>query len=238
MNKNNDNNFSEQVDKVIKGIYPERDMLIVSKNTPKIMQEIGLNNLPITMTQKHLKTIMNNNGEYKNSNYHDLGIELVKQLPASLSEPLNILQSSTKGDSIVIITDLVDKQDKTIIAIIKKDGTGRINDAFIDSNVLTSAYGRNNYDKFMQDNIAKGNMLYDIDEGIIKRSGGKLQLQPFTSINKNISQINNNVKSDISNNYDMLVKNNYTIINDKELKEIKGEGYGSNLISYILKYNY
>ena len=55
------------------------------------------------------------------------------------------------------------------------------------TNVLTSVYGRNNYDKFMKNNIAKGNLLYDIDEGIIKRSDGKLQLRPTTSTNDNIS---------------------------------------------------
>ena len=178
LNKKTDDVFSQQVDEVLKGTYPQRDMLIVSKNTPKILQNLGLNNLPITMTQKHLKTIMNSNGEYKNVNYHGLGVDIVKQLPKAISQPLNVLKSDTNPNSIVVITELADKQDRPVIASIKIDGTGRINDIFIDSNVMTSAYGRNNYDEFMKKNIAKGNLLYDIDEGIIKKSsaGGRLQL--------------------------------------------------------------
>lgn len=86
-----------------------------------------------------------------------------------MNNPLDILKSNTKDDSIVLTTDLSDKQDRTIIASIKINGKGNINDVRIDTNIMTSAYGRNNYDKFMQDNIKNGNLLYDIDQGIIKK---------------------------------------------------------------------
>lgn len=177
--------FSKQVDEVLNGTYPTQNMLIVSENTPQVLQNIGLNDLPITMTQRHLKTIMNPSGEYKGANYHDLGVDIVKQLPQAIANPLNVLKSNTKSDSIVVITELADKQDRPVIASIKIDGKGQINDIEIDTNVLTSAYGKDNYDSFMKKNIANGNMLYDIDEDT-KRSGGKLQLRPTTSsINDN-----------------------------------------------------
>ena len=88
--------FAEQVDDVLNNKYSEKNMLVVSKDTPKIWQEIGLSNLPITMTQRHLKTIMNSSGKYQGANYHDLGVDLVKQLPEAINNPLNILQSDTK----------------------------------------------------------------------------------------------------------------------------------------------
>ena len=162
------NLFTIQIDEVINGTFPERNMLIVRENTPQVLQDIGLRNLPITITQKHLETITKDKGRYKSSNYHDLGIELVKQLPKAIENPINVIKSNTDGNSIVVITNLVDNQDRPVIASIKRDGTSRIDDIFIDSNVLTSAYGRNNFAKFIKDNIDKGNLLYDIDEGIIK----------------------------------------------------------------------
>ncbi len=162
--------FSKQIDEVMNGTFPKRDMLTVSENTPQVLQAVGLNNLPITITQKHLNTIMNSSGQYKDVNYHNLGVDIVKQLPKAISEPLNILKSSTKDDSIVVVTDLADNQERPIIASIKINGKGQINSVQIDTNVMTSAYGRNNYDNFMQENISKGNLLYDIDEGIIKKS--------------------------------------------------------------------
>lgn len=53
--KTSQNNiFLQQIDEAIKVTYSKREMLVVSKNTSKVYQEIGLKYLPITMTQKHL----------------------------------------------------------------------------------------------------------------------------------------------------------------------------------------
>lgn len=251
------NIFSKQVDAVINGTYPKNDMLTVSPNTPKVLQDIGLNDLPITLTQRHLKTIMNANGEYKGANYHNLGIDLVKQLPQAISNPLNILKSSTDSNSIVVITELADKQDRPVIASIKIDGKGQINNIEIDTNVLTSAYGKDNYDSFMKKNIANGNMLYDIDEDAKKRSGGKLQLRPTTSTKgdntriqyprgvtpfstSNIPQSNNNVKSNILPKYSMQKNQNNTQeldnisfpLNTKNNKNIQEAKKGDMLPKY------
>ena len=197
-NTNETNNiFSKQVDEVINGTYPKKDMLIVSESTPQILQELGLKNLPITMTQKHLDTIMNKEGKYSGANYHNLGVDVVKQLPEALARPLNVLKSSTKNDSIVVVTDLSDLNDNIVIASIAIDGKGRINDIIIDSNVMTSAYGKNNYDIWMQKN--KDNIIYDIDEDTKKGNSTRIQYPrstiPFVA--NNIPQSNQNVKSGI-----------------------------------------
>ena len=174
---NIDNNiFSQQIDEVLNGTYPKRDMLVVSEQTPPILQEIGLKNLPITMTQKHLYTMSHSDGKYENANYHDIDIDVIKQLPQALANPLNVLKSDTKSDSIVVVTELADKNDNIIVASIKIDGKGTIQDVRLDTNVMTSAYGKSgNYDYFMKDNISKGNLLYDIDDGIIQKINNDTQ---------------------------------------------------------------
>ena len=246
---NNTDIFSKQVDEVLNGNFPQKDMLIVSQNTPKILQDIGLNDLPITLTQRHLKTIMNASGEYKGANYHNLGVDLVKQLPQAIANPLNVLKSNTDSNSIVVITELADKQDRPVIASIKIDGRGQINNIEIDTNVLTSAYGKDNYDSFMKKNIANGNMLYDIDEGVTKKSGGKLQLRPTTSTletisrlqlpnnssklsENNISQSNENVKSDTLPKYSM--QNNENNTQEHLEKNYKATGTRTNMKSLEL----
>ena len=173
--------FSNQVDAVLKGTFPKNSMLTLLSHTPKPLLDIGLQDFPITMTQRHLDTIMNKTGKYKGANYHDLGIDTVKQLPEAINNPLDIVESNTNNDSVVLSTYLSDRQGRTIIASIRIDGTGRVNNIMIDTNVMTSAYGRNNYDKFMQDNINNGKLLYDIDRGVIKKvTRARLQL-PRTS---------------------------------------------------------
>ena len=213
--------FSNQVDAVLNGTFPKRSMLTLLSHTPKPLIDIGLQDFPITMTQRHLDTIMNETGNDKNANYHGLGVDTVKQLPEAISNPLDIVKSNTKDDSIVLTTYLADNQDRTIIASIRIDGKGLVNQVLIDTNVMTSAYGRNNYDKFMQDNIKNGNLLYDIDRGVIKKVDvARLQLPGSTNsttktngsissisitpiskiVNKPISATNNNSIQNNENN--------------------------------------
>lgn len=188
--------FSNQVDAFLLGKYPKRDMLIVSNETPTILQKMGLKDLPITMTQKHLYTIIQKDGKYNDVNYHNIDVDVIKQLPNALYTPLNILKSDTKNDSIVVVTELSDKNNNIIIASIKIDGIGTIQDIRINSNVMTSAYGKSNYDNFMKKNIAKGNLLYDIDKGIIKRVTRDRVQFPMrdNSTTSNISQSDEHVK--------------------------------------------
>ena len=216
--KNDIDNFSKQVDSVINGTFPKKDMLTVLSQTPQVLQDIGLDNLPITLTQRHLDTIMNETGKYKNANYHALGEEIVKKLPEAISKPLDVLKSNTDKNSIVLTTDLSDKQDRTVIIAIKINGIGKVNNIEIDSNVMASAYGRNNYDKFMKDNIKNGNLLYDIDQGVIKKvTGARLQL-PRTSnseVELTSTSINNIIPSE--QNYVNNAENNQKIAPVKKI---------------------
>lgn len=187
--------FSRQVDEVVNGTFPKKDMLTISQETPQVLQNLGLQNFPITMTQKHLDTIMNREGKYGGANYHDLGIDIVKQLPRAIAEPLNVLKSSTKDDSIVVVTDLSDKNDNIVIASIAIDGKGKINDITIDSNVMTSAYGKNNYDVWMQKN--KENIIYDIDEDTKKGDSTRIQYPRSTTPFLNDNNTTNSAESQI-----------------------------------------
>ena len=148
------------------------------------------------MTQKHLNSIMNEKGTDLKANYHNLGEDVVKQLPKAIKQPLNVLKSSTKDDSIVVVTELSDKNDNIVVASIKIDGKGTIQDIRLDTNVMTSAYGKGNYETFMKKEVNNGNLLYDIDEGIIKRVNRDRVQFPMraNSSDNNIPQNNKNVK--------------------------------------------
>ena len=216
--------FSKQVDSVLDGTFPKNSMLTLLKETPKPLQDIGLLNLPITMTQRHLNNIINESGTDTNANYHGISVETIKQLPEAINTPLDILQSNTRSDSIVLTTYLADKNDNTIIASIKINGKGTINDIRIDTNVMTSAYGKDNYEKFIERNIKNGNLLYDIDRGVIKKVDSvRLQL-PKTTDNQvtgarfQLPGSNNsttNTNGSISNN--IIPLTNKTVKNDKNV---------------------
>ena len=161
--------FSLQINNVLSGIYSKRDAVIVLRKTPKVLRDINIFDLPITITQKHIYTIINKNGKYKNVNYHGLGERIIRQVPNSIKNPLFVLKSQTRDDSILIVTKLKDMNHRPIVVSIKINGKGQIKNIQIDSNVMTSVYGRNNYDKFMRKNKMLGNILYDYKKGVIKK---------------------------------------------------------------------
>lgn len=230
-------NFSNQIDSVINGTFPKGNMITLLSNTPKLLQDIGLSNYPITMTQRHLDTIMNKAGKYKNANYHNLGEEIVKQLPQAIANPLDVVQSNTDKNSIVITTYLADKENRTVIASIKMNGRGTIDDIRIDTNVMTSAYGRNNYDKFMKDNIQKGNLLYDVDQGVIKKLTGQgyNYLDASTSINNIIPSSQNYVNNRENRNISPTAKTN-KVMNPVEIANLTEKDASSTPIAPTRNY--
>ena len=221
--KKDSENFAKQVDGITKGKLPKKNMLTLLRQTPKALQDIGLPNYPITMTSKHLDTIMNESGNFKGSNYHNLGEDIVKQLPEAIANPLDIVKSNTKDDSVVLTTYLADKNDNTVVASIKIDGKGFVNDIIIDTNVMTSAYGKDNYESFMDRNLKEDNLLYDIDRGVIKRVvNPRLQLSSLNNSSvdtvDNVSTTNNSISQNEKN---MQVQ-------DNNIENIGNNVYNSN----------
>ena len=205
--------FSEQVDKYIADKLPSGDFLYLGE-TPTVLQNLGLPNNEVILKQSKLKNLMqesNNNTD----KLHELPIETIKKIPEAIANPLNILQSSTDENSVVIITDLADANERPIIASIEVNYDGQIGNIDFLSNRLTSAYGKNNYDRFMKTEIAKGNLLYDIDEGIIKElPATRLQspkgISSFVDTNNNASTINNSIsQNNDSVKSNTIITNNY-----------------------------
>lgn len=200
-----ENVFNKNVDDFVKGIFNKNNHITVLNESPSILQKLGAKNLPITVTPNKLERIIYETGK-QNKTYHGLGAELTKQIPQALQNPLNILKSH--DNSYVFITELAGKQGRPVIASIKIDGEGKINDIDIKSNVMASVYGRNNYDTYMKDNINKGNMVYDIDEGIIKENLSDSQGLQLSNANPKISKnsINQN-DSSVNTQYSQNIKN-------------------------------
>ena len=212
--------FSKQVDEVINGTFNKNNHMTVLASTPNVLKELGIKDYPITLTVNKLDRIMNKSGK-QNGEYHNLGIDIVKQLPRAIQQPLDIVKSH--NNSYVLTTDLSDNQNRQIIAVVKINGKGYINDIKIDTNVMTSAYGRNNYDNWMAKNEKEGNIVYDIDRGHLNKKRDDVQgLQlpnEVISSDTNIPQNNKNVKSsNVSTNN--MQKNGENIPKTKQTTKI------------------
>ena len=151
--------FAEQVDAVLSGADTSSTHLEVLKNTPPLLRMVGLPNLPIVMTAHHVKTMAQDTGTDL-ANYHGLGAELVKRIPELISDPVIIMDSLTKEDSVVIVTQTADKENRPIIGAVKIAGKAYSDGKRIEANILTSAYGKDNFSSFLARNIEADRVLY------------------------------------------------------------------------------
>ena len=219
-NVENDNmKFGKQVDDLRNGKFNRQNELIVLENTPQILLDLGLDNHPITIRPRKLETIYNETSERKKDHPHGLG-ELVKEIPEALKRPLNVVESVTRPGSIVVVTDLADKNGDIVVVSINPNDKGQLEIDDIttnkDVNKLTSAYGKREYDYivnkktgqyedgWMELNRRNDKILYDIDEGIIKkRINGQWLQSPNvikTLSNNSINQNDSSVNTEYSQN--------------------------------------
>lgn len=149
--------FSEQIDDYKARKIPKNDTFIVS-GTPKIWQGVGFNALPVTIDQKHVDYALNGTKDAD----HYLGEENLKKLPEAIKEPIAIIQSRTVPSRAVVILSM-ENNGKKVIVPFEVDGYGKINNESINSNAISSVYG-------------KGNILEQLRDAIANTVNGKIEL--------------------------------------------------------------
>ena len=135
--------FAEQVDAVLQGKgSPNADLYVC--DTPKVLTDLGLKQLPMFMTQKHLKDVVHKKDE-QNRHWHGISAEQVKFLQSLISEPAMVLKSLTKANDVVIVTTEHDSDNLPIVVPIHPDGKGHYEIKRVSSNFITSVYGREGF---------------------------------------------------------------------------------------------
>ena len=122
-----------------KGLIPKGDTLLVGK-TPDVFLGIGMNALPVTINTTHVDYALNGTKDFD----HHLGEALLNQLPETIKKPIAIMTSGTKNGSSVVAMLEVRHNGKQVIMPVAIDGFGKQNGIVIDSNAITSIYGKNN----------------------------------------------------------------------------------------------
>lgn len=193
-------NFSNEIDKVLNNELKSNSQVKARDYTPKILVDNGIQDLPMLITQNHIKSTIYTKQEAenlglstKNINYHGLGKDLLIKAIDNLDNPQAIYKTSE--NNYLIVTEFKDNNGKEIIVPIQINGKGRYNDVFIDENQIKSVYGRNNLDNYINSNnfeqIYKKNEELDFNEGIQYSNVAN------SSINNSIASTNKNVNDTI-----------------------------------------
>lgn len=152
--------FADQVDAVLDDSVDFTNSHVYVMDTPKVLTDLGLRKLPLLMTAKHIYTTARDGGKYKKVNYHDLGADLLKQIPGAMESPVAVMESATKGDSVVMVLELFDKNKNPVIVSVKLDGFGNYEMVEIEANVITSVYGKDGFNDFVLAAFKDDRFLY------------------------------------------------------------------------------
>lgn len=168
-------NFSSEIDKALNNQLQSNTQVKARNYTPQILVDNGVDNLPMLITQKHIKSTIYTLQEAenlglptKNVNYHGLGKDLLIKAIDNLDSPQAIYKTSE--NNYLVVTEFKDNNGKEIVIPIQINGNGRYNNVFIDENQIKSVYGRNNLDNYINKNnfeqIYKKNEELDFNERI------------------------------------------------------------------------
>lgn len=138
--------FIDNINKYLNSELKNSDVIKIGK-TPIVMQAIGADNLDFIITQGTLKNSMNpeNKKIHGHTKGHNISIKIIKMLPNYLRNPTMIL-SGSKKNSIVLITDIKDKENRNVIIPI----TLNKQFGFYYVNSIDSIYGKNNIKNYIE----------------------------------------------------------------------------------------
>lgn len=87
-------------------------------------------------------------------------IQQLKQLPELLENPLAVLSSEKKPDTIVAVLDAKDQNGNQLIVPIKRNGHAFYQGKHVEANFVLTAYGKRNIIHYLEKNVANGNVLF------------------------------------------------------------------------------
>ncbi len=164
--------FGRQVDNCLEGKTQMREALQVCM-TPDIMQQTGFHAIPMHMTQKHLRDCMREKDDSQ-PHYHGLTIDEIKRLPEELEKPAVLAQSLSREDSVIAILGYREKDGLPVIVSVVPNGKATYHLERVDSNFITSVYGKEQIQEYVQRFIENERMLY-----INKEKSQELALLPL-----------------------------------------------------------
>ena len=210
--------FSDFIDNFVANGYKSDKSVNLLDSTPSILKEHGFPDNPISITPNIMKKILVD--ESKAYHGHNLPVEILKDLPNQLEEPVYILKG--KDSKKVIVTEH-NIENNPVIAILELDR----NEGRITVNSVRSLYDKNN--KVFAEWINNPNIVeYEDKEkskALLQSIGLQSPKEVTTPNNENISESNSDVNGEHGNKEAMLGNDN--------AKKYKGGKKTEALIDFV-----
>lgn len=150
--------YGDEVDQATLGnLNPINQIKIC--NTPTILTQIGLPQIPMLYTQKHLLDAIHPKNE-NNYHWHGLTIPQIKKIPQLLETPTLLCDSPARKDVLLAVLTEVDNDKLPLILAIKPYGKGNYNLTEIETNQILSVYGKDDFKKYFTERITPNRIIY------------------------------------------------------------------------------
>ena len=143
-NKEEDSKYVEQVKRYLDGKMPAYERFCLGSN-PNVLKLLGSQAESVVLNQSDVKNALadNANRTSKHSEGHEIPSENLYQLSKEIRNPIMILNGSKNTQSIVMLTELKNKENLNIVLSIALDRqNGKVNK-------ITSLYGKNNVSNYV-----------------------------------------------------------------------------------------
>lgn len=150
--------FGKEVDSVLHGQYKRHDYLKIC-DTPQILLDAGFEQKPILYTQRHLKLALEPKS-FSNPHKHGLSIETLKKMPVLFESPVILADNPSRADAMLMVLCEVDGDKLPLIASIKPDGKGHYQLENIETNLILTVFGKNNFERYFTSALTPDRILY------------------------------------------------------------------------------
>ena len=180
------------------------DSHVYLNDTPQVLQDLGLRNLPMLMTSMHVYKAIKTEQEAINEgrflqrdkdHYHELGKQKFIDVVNALESPEIVYKDNSDPNDlqIIAVVGLKNNDNYQIMVAIKPEGKGNYNKISVDSNVMLSMYGRKNLHNKISDAQKDGRILYvknlNNNSGILQTPVSQLHNNPSnTAVANSLNQ--------------------------------------------------
>lgn len=138
-------------------------------DTPQIFLDAGFEQKPMLYTQNHLREALkpkSNNHPHR----HGFTIAQIKRWPELFKKPVILADNPSRDDALLVVLCAVDNDKLPLIASIKPDGKGHYELETVETNLVLTVFGKDNFMNYFQGALTPDKIVY-----IDKKQGQKLE---------------------------------------------------------------
>ena len=154
--------FEDQVSTALtEDVSENRDRALYIRDTPLALRDVGLGDLPMAITAKHIQDIHHaEDPSGQHPEWHGISKNTLNRLPDLLSRPILIMGSATTTGDIVVVVEAIDPKARPVVVSIHPNGTARVDGQRGPANFITSVYGKDGYTSWVDQAVQDGRVLY------------------------------------------------------------------------------